>query len=234
MPSAARHSSEPSCSAGLAVAVRDDTTLLYFSVFKTPPTMARIRKTEILSRVYLLEFASQYELAATFLRFQEHYESPRFRRKVFSLEQYMDWYAREYGAFTYYEDWAGFNVPSSALKPFFNGRFDPLQEKEKRLLRLFFRTPHPYYVIGRVADDSDSKTLRHELAHALFCVDRNYRREVRRFLAQYNLRKEKEYLLDIGYCREVLDDELQGESPACDVDFRSSTRHDPGRVAVQL
>ena len=34
----------------------------------------RIRKHKLRDRIFLLEFDTQYALAATFLRFQEHYE----------------------------------------------------------------------------------------------------------------------------------------------------------------
>ena len=61
--------------------------------------------------IYLVRFDSQYALASTFLRIQEHYESSRFRGRVFSLEDYMDWYAGRFGAFTYYQDWSGFKRP---------------------------------------------------------------------------------------------------------------------------
>ena len=98
------------------------------------------------------------------LRIQEHYESSRFRSRVFTLEEYMDWYAERFGAFTYFEDWSGFNVPSTAFEPFYEGRFDPLSEKERRLLRLFERERAPFYVIGITSDDD----LQHELAHALY------------------------------------------------------------------
>ena len=85
-------------------------------------------------RIYLIQAATGYQLASTFLRFQEHYGSPRFRGRRFTLEEYMDWYAAEYGGFTYFDDWEGFNIPSWVLSPFRNGEFDPLLRKEKKLL----------------------------------------------------------------------------------------------------
>ena len=46
--------------------------------------------------IIFLEADTQYELASTFMRLQEHYESPKFRGKKVDLEEYMDWYAKEY------------------------------------------------------------------------------------------------------------------------------------------
>jgi hypothetical protein len=82
--------------------------------------------------IHLLVFDNQYDLASTFLRFQEHYESPEFAGKVFTLDEYKNWYinhsprASKDGVFTYYEDWNGFNIPSKILKPFYGGKFSPL------------------------------------------------------------------------------------------------------------
>ena len=85
----------------------------------------------------------------------------------------MDWYAAQFGAFTYFQDWSGFNVPSTALEPFYGGRFDPLLRKEQQLLRLFRGVRPPFYVIGLYDDDD----LTHELAHALFFMRSDYRRD---------------------------------------------------------
>jgi hypothetical protein len=154
--------------------------------------------------IHLVRFDSQYALASTFLRFQEHYESSRFRGRVFSLEDYMDWYAERFGAFTYYEDWTGFNVPSTALAPFYSGRFDPLLRKERQLLRLFKNVRAPFYVIGLYKDDD----LTHEIAHGLFFMRPGYRREVRAALRAYDTSAISRRLASLGYHRRVLEDEV--------------------------
>jgi hypothetical protein len=162
-----------------------------------------MKKTRLADGIFLVRFDTQYELASTFLRVQEHYESSRFRNRVFSLEEYMDWYAAEFGAFTYFQDWSGFNVPSSAFDAFFQGKFDPLLEKEERLLRLFRREPTPYYVIG-IASEMD---LKHELAHALFFTRPAYRSAVLAAMRGYDTSALKNRLAKLGYHRSVLVDE---------------------------
>lgn len=162
-------------------------------------------KTKLADGIFLVRFPSQYELAATFLRIQEHYESSRFRRRVFTLEEYMDWYAATFGAFTYFEDWSGFNVPSSAFDPFLEGRFDPLLGKEARLLRRFRRERRPFYVIG-ISSDAD---LRHELAHALFFTRPAYRKAVLAAMRGYDTAGLRKSLGAMGYHRSVLIDEAQ-------------------------
>ena len=164
----------------------------------------KIKKRTLADGIYLVRFATQYELAATFLRLQEHYESPRFSRRVFSLEEFMDWYAAEYGAFTYYDDWAGFNVPSSAFAAFYQGKFDPLLEKEKRLLRLFEKVRGRFYVIGIY----ESGDLTHELAHALYFTDADYRHAVQRAMHGYDTSALAKEIAEAGYAKHVIPDEV--------------------------
>jgi hypothetical protein len=163
-----------------------------------------VKRITVTDRIFLVRFDTQYALASTFLRIQEHYESSRFRNRVFSLEQFMDWYAGRYGAFTYYQDWSGFNVPSAAFEPFYRGRFDPLLRKEQRLLRLFRKERSPFYVIG-VAADAD---LTHEYAHALFFTRPAYRSAVRAAMREYDTTKVEKHLAALGYHRHVLIDEV--------------------------
>lgn len=166
----------------------------------------KIIKHRVAKGVYLLRFKTQYELAATFLRVQEHYKSPKFHGRIFTLEQYMDWYVARYGSFSYYQDWSGFNVPSTAFQPFYDGKFDPLTEKEKQLLRLFRGLRERFYVIG-VYDHS--RSLTHELAHALFFVDTAYRAAVRKAMRGYNTSVLERQLVAAGYARHVVPDEVQ-------------------------
>ena len=161
-------------------------------------------KTEIADGIFLVRFPTQYELASTFLRIQEHYESSRFRNRVFTLEDYMDWYASEFGAFTFFEDWSGFNVPSTAFEPFKKGEFDPLLKKETRLLSRFRGTRGPFYVIG-IASNKD---LKHELAHALFFTRPDYKRAVLAALQHYDTSALEKKLARMGYHRHVLRDEV--------------------------
>lgn len=167
----------------------------------------KINKTKLADGIYLVRFETQYQLAATFLRVQEHYESSRFSGRVFSLEQFMDWYAARFGNFSYYEDWAGFNVPSTALKPFYEGKFDPLLEKEKRLLRLFRHQRESFYIIA-VAKKAAKHDVLHELAHALFFSDATYRNAVRAALHGYDTSAIKRKLTQWGYARHVMEDEV--------------------------
>jgi hypothetical protein len=183
----------------------------------------RISKRRLADGIFLLRFETQYELASSFLRIQEHYESRRFAGRVFSLEEFMDWYAAEFGGFTYYQDWVGFNVPSSGLVPFRAGKFDPLLEKEKRILRFFARERAPFYVIG-VTRKGSHRELTHELAHALYFTDKTYRRAVQEAMQGYDTSSIGRKLYRIGYARHVICDEVHAYLVAPGHDFGKQTR----------
>jgi len=158
--------------------------------------------------IYLVEAPSQYVLASTFLRFQEHYESPRFRGKIFSLEEFRRWYVSNVGEFSYYTDWNGFNIPSRVLMPFRESRFDPLSQKEKRLLKVTEKIKEPFYLIGAVVSTNLS-TIKHEFVHGLFYTDPIYRRKVLRCLRDLDLRHFEEVLVGTsGYNPSFCNDEI--------------------------
>lgn len=156
--------------------------------------------------IYLVLFPNQHAVMSTCMRFQEHYESPRFREKMFSREEYEDWYARRYGAFTYYKDWCGANFPSWVFQPFRNGEFDPLIEKEKALLNMFRSVKEPFYVIG--AEKGDLGTVVHEGVHGLFCAFPDYSKDVVGCIRRYDTVRMRKKLAKMGYCRQVHADEI--------------------------
>lgn len=171
---------------------------------------------EVSKDIFHVNFPVREELAMTFLRFQEHYESPEFRRKIFTLDEFKKWYienspkGKETGEFTYYSDWSGFNIPSEILKPFYEGKFNPLSEREQTFLDLFRAKEHPFYVIGTYGG-SNSGTLKHEIAHGLFYTNPKYKEEVLKVLEKISREKRVEinrYLSEGGgYHQEVWDDE---------------------------
>lgn len=152
---------------------------------------------------------SQDELGLTFMRFQEHYESanPDFRGKIFTQGQLKRWYSETYGSNSYHTHWVGFNFPSKVLIPFKDGLFDPLTIEEQKLLDLFKYRSDNFYIIGA----QNNTTLRHELAHALYASNIRYKTEIDLFLKKNKkkLKQTTNYILQKGYCEEVLNDEIQ-------------------------
>ena len=81
-----------------------------------------MKLTQIKPQIYYLLFDTQYELCSTMMRMEEFYESPykNIRGKYFTLEEFMDTYAKNKGNFTYTSDWNGFNVPSEVIDAFWS------------------------------------------------------------------------------------------------------------------
>jgi hypothetical protein len=175
---------------------------------------------------------SQEELGLTFMRFQEHYESPNplFRNNIFTVGQLRRWYSVEYGGNTYHHDWSGFNFPSKVLIPFKEGLFDPLTNEEHNLLDLFRYRNDNFYIIGA----QNKSVLRHELAHALYSHNTTYQHCVDKLCIKYKkeLKKTRQYILKKGYDQSVLNDETQAY--ITDNDDEYIIKHTPSNVIQQF
>jgi hypothetical protein len=173
------------------------------------PIRKSITVTEAEPHIYHVHMPTELLLSATFLRFTEHYESPSYRNKIFSLGEYKDWYRKTKGGgqFDYYESWGGFNVPDYAFDAFLSGRFNPLAPQEKALLEVVSQLERPFYIIG-TPGRFDAETLRHEIAHGLYHVQEEYRKEAKAIIDTIDTEPVRKHLLEIGYCRAVIIDEI--------------------------
>ena len=190
-----------------------------------------IKSEILLPHVYHLSFKTQYELCMSFVRIQEFYESPKFRNKYFTLEQYMDYWCKEFGngSFTYPSVWEGFNVPGKILMRWWNkceSMEDNLREREEKLLDVTVETMYKeqlddmrdlnkIYIIASHSEDSKdekNKTIQHELAHAMYYLYPEYRKKCKELLKNISKEELKDVtkeLLEMGYCKEVIEDEMQ-------------------------
>ena len=131
-----------------------------------------------------LVFPTPYLMSASLLRFQESYESPKFRGNTkFSLEEFMDWYATSKGGrFSYFDDWSGFNFPGYILQGF--GPDENLGMKEKAVRNAVYQAafsrgldPSSVYVLG-TPEKARMDLLSHEVVHALFYLYPDYADQV--------------------------------------------------------
>jgi len=193
--------------------------------------MLYLKKTPYNS--YCVSADSNRELARSFMRYQEYYESPNeeFRGNIFTIGKYRSWYEKKYGYFSYETDWTGFNIHSYVLDPFKAGLFDPLIPEEQNLLALFINAPDTrYYIIGA----NDKHTLNHELNHALYAYNKSYSSEIRKAFDTYidKIQDVLQYLLDKGYCESLLYDELQAYILDDDKTIISKINYSPVVYAV--
>jgi len=189
---------------------------------------------KLANNIYQIEADTQYEICMTFIRLQEYYESPfeEIRECSFTLETYMDRYAKENGNFTYTEDWNGFNVPGEAVRKFFNlNETDFMLNaswKEKWLLaQLIFhnvlRSSEEFYLLGTHKQEIEEDVLAHEYAHAFWHLDPEYRKAQEMLLNSLHPDKKKKIkfaLKNEGYDESVFWDEAQAYiSTSCDQDL---------------
>jgi hypothetical protein len=145
------------------------------------------------------------------LRFQEYFESPQFRGKIFEKKEFEDWYRqKKNGKFDYYDFWGdGFNIPGHILEAFYRGEFKNLTNKEKLILDAFRNRRHTNFYIIATAKNSETKTFEHEIAHALYYLNSQYKFEVDQVLDSINIGPVETFLKDFygDYHNSVLRDE---------------------------
>jgi hypothetical protein len=176
---------------------------------------------KISNRIYHCIINDPYDLAMTFCRVQEFYESPfkQIRGKSFELLDFMRLYAKKNKEiyFGYPADWSGFNIPGSIIQKCYyeNAVIDEncydhviIDIHEKIMNELDERDPK-YYLIG--SEGNNKTTKRHEVAHALYHLNKDYKSKVDKIVKRITPKLYKyieEYLLKIGYTKKVIVDEI--------------------------
>jgi hypothetical protein len=180
---------------------------------------------EILPRIFALKIEDGYQRAMLFMRSQEHYESAfsEIRGKHFDIFSFMEIYRKWKGLehFSYPDDWGGFNVPGdiveSCTKHVLDARnglfptpYDYIMDSIISSIKSKLGANTKYYLIG--VDNFESKTMEHELAHGLYYVSDRYK--ISTYELVLGLPKKvfegmESILLDMGYCDEVIWDEVQ-------------------------
>lgn len=167
---------------------------------------------------YHVLFRNQRDLAHSMMRIQEYYEgaSELVRGQHFTLEEFLHHFTDKDGTFTYTYIWAGFNVPGHVVEDWrelFSSR-SGLTHKEQQMLDAIDshrKNDGPWYLIAS-AGRSNSRTSRHELAHARYYLDPAYKSacdELTASMAPKDRRRMSKRLLEMGYCEAVIADEIQ-------------------------
>ena len=170
---------------------------------------------EIRPNIFAVVVKDDYERAMLFCRVQEFYESPRssFRDKKFSIWDYFKWYSKEnFGSFSYPNDFVGFNFPLVVAKKCYemNELETPYDIEMKKIVDDLYDDGKRNYLMG--VDSLKNTTFRHELAHALYYSDLEYKSEmdyITRGISDFSMSRFKRNLEAIGYCPGVVKDEIQ-------------------------
>lgn len=191
-----------------------------------------MRATLLRPGVVHLTYATQRALCEAMVRLQEFYESPydEVRNHEVDLPTLVRLYSADHGDWTYNTDWHGFNVPGDVVDAFFEKHESLLDDEEciRDALTLLVGPDERYYVIATHADDADTSTLAHELAHAYWYLDPNYRARAVDLLRQARLSYPAAiealaaWLLTSGYAHAVLDDELHAYLATTPVEWWTS------------
>jgi NTP pyrophosphatase (non-canonical NTP hydrolase) len=166
---------------------------------------------------------TQKELALTFYRVQEFYESryENLNRKSFNMFDFIDTFMDDDGNIHYFNEWDGFNIPKSVYTDWFcglinNDMFDPNMYEgalTNAIRDNISNRNDDFYIIG-VLENGDYQTLLHELSHALYYLNESYRLESNKILnenySRYgeDLSKFRDELISHGYSDDVLPDEM--------------------------
>lgn len=149
---------------------------------------------QIRPRVFHLEFDSWRELSMTFVRYQEFYESKydNIRDSRFTLVQQMGAYCREYlkcndSTWSWTSDWSGFNIPAETIKQVHDLGIPDPNHYDSLMLGIYGMIMCETfnmnaYIIGTYIDKKNKKLeasmLRHEMTHAMYYINNDYRNKV--------------------------------------------------------
>ncbi len=173
-------------------------------------------------------FPTRYHVCSACIRIQEFYESPydKIRNHYFTMDDYMDHYAEvNYGEFTYFNDWDGFNIPGDSIINFwkvFNEHERPIRRKEgdifASLMNFITTNNSQFYIIG--THDDAQEAITHEIAHAYYYLSDDYKKSCQTIydeMPKSLKNKLHEEFAHIGYVDNVFADEVQAYFATDDV-----------------
>ncbi len=162
--------------------------------------------------IYYFKYDKAQYLSWAFIRIQEFYESPNLliRGCFNTIDDIIKSELDDTGEFTFFEDWGGFNIPGHIWNYFFCKYRNCLRDVEVKMQKELSKldTGCDFYVIGS-SKDEPSSTFEHEIRHGLWYLYDDYRRDMLKVLKVHPVKQLRKQLLGMGYCKEVINDEVQ-------------------------
>ena len=188
----------------------EDSTMITYSLYEVAP------------KIYAVQVSDDYDRAMLFLRAQEYYESEfsEFRGRTFNIFAYMNHYRkhknRDYFSYTF--DWCGYNVPSTEVEGCYNQldyETDMITPYDEHMINILWQIRQHqkrgnFYLLG--VDELDSWVMDHEMAHALFFTNSDYKKEMLETISALPINMHDSLvsvILQIGYPEKVVADEIQ-------------------------
>lgn len=173
---------------------------------------------------WLVTCPSPVDLGMLFLKPQEFYESgnPKFCGQAFTVAEFMAWYIDKTrddnkpspNVFSYFEDFQGYNLPSTAVELYLSTPQAETSVWDVRFARIASVIHHVqhglFYLIG--APSTKLSVIEHELAHAMWYLMPGYREQQTLNLADLSVDEvllTKKALAEEGYSESVFMDETQ-------------------------
>jgi hypothetical protein len=183
--------------------------------------MKKYYKSKVIGgNILALEFKDAIPMTMMFMRFQEYGEGiPKIRDKNPVPEgDVLYQYYRKFGTIYYTAGYAGFNLRGDLFNEWLEKRGNiPCNTLESELEILvnkyFFDMEDDFFVIAYMKGDKVTK--KHELLHALYYLNAQYRKKVNAVLDKVSTKRAKRYLQTMDYTfggkhgKWILYDEIQ-------------------------
>ncbi len=174
---------------------------------------------KVIAKTYHLNFKNQTDLSEVFWRSQEYYESPTFKKKKFTLDEFREHYIEnsDKDEFTYMTDWNGFNTPSKYIRDV-RAHHNPedFRDYDHFMFKIYdfissMEGDEEFYLIGTYGRGTEQTgTYNHELCHALWASNQEYQKKAKKLLekcSKKSLNGMFKSLKKMGYREEVFEDE---------------------------
>jgi hypothetical protein len=152
-----------------------------------------LQMTQILPKVICLKYYKRFDLGSSVIRIEEYCESrfDQFFHHYFTLPEFVKVWKTTYGEgkFTYIEEFEGFNFPGTEVMKFNQQYRHDLTLKEAFLFNCINQIVpkekiHDNYFIAYALENRKNESIvrDHEISHALYYLDREYRNACQRIL----------------------------------------------------
>ncbi len=165
---------------------------------------------KISDRIIHIEFETIKEMTLTMFRFSEFSEGKKgIKGKKFTPDEFIDLYSDDEGNINYFAYWDGFNISISVIREFeLLFPVGEISKRERRIIKALGDLKDGY-LITTLKDDEI--TLKHELAHALWYENVEYRNEcteVISLIPKTVYKKFSDCLKAVDYIDEIVDTEI--------------------------
>ena len=178
-----------------------------------------MKTIKINNDILAVEFPNKKEMTLTMFRIAEYYESPfkDIKGKEFTIDKWLEKYIfikyREKKE-NYFEYWEGFNIPVEKIIEFMYINDIHYRESREEIFvdevsKVFGYDNKTGYVICYVK--GDKITLKHEMCHALYYTNLEYKKEVDEIINNLDKKLKKKYIDNLRkdrYTKEVFTDEI--------------------------